>query len=324
MFPTRRMRRLRVHPRLRELVAETNLSPNHLVQGLFVDETLREREEVPSLPGVFRLPLGQVAKEAALLEDVGLPALLLFGIPAEKDPRGSGAADPDGVAQRAVRAVKETTDLAVIADLCLCQYTDHGHCGLLRGARIDNDATLEAYGRVAASQAEAGADVIAPSGMMDGQVGAIREALDEAGYPETAILSYAAKYASSFYGPFREAAGSRPAFGDRRGHQMDPSAARQAILEAEADLAEGADVLMVKPALPYLDILRTLRDRFPVPLAAFQVSGEYAMIKAAALKGWLDEEPVVREALTAMRRAGADFVVTYFARDVARGLGPGR
>lgn len=323
MFPIRRLRRLRIHPRVRDLVSETSLEPRNLVQGLIVDETLRERREVASMPGVFRLPLDQVAKEAALLEDLGIPGLLLFGVPAAKDAEGSEAAAAEGVAQRATQFVKEATDLAVITDLCLCQYTDHGHCGLLRDRAIDNDATLEAYGRVAVSQAEAGADLVAPSGMMDGQVGAIRRALDAAGFPETPILSYAVKYASSFYGPFREAADSRPSFGDRRSHQMDIATARQALLEAEADRAEGADILMVKPALPYLDILRTLRQRFDAPLAAFQVSGEYAMIKAAAMKGWLNEEEVVRETLTAIRRAGADFVITYFARDMARRLWPG-
>lgn len=318
MFPARRMRRLRAHPRVRDLVAEASWSPRDLVQPLFVDASLQAPREVASMPGVFRFPVDRVAKEATHLEDLGLPAVLLFGVPAERDATGSGAWDPDGVVQRAVRAVKEVTDLAVLTDLCLCQYTDHGHCGLLRGEALDNDGTVEAYGRVAVSQAKAGADVVAPSGMMDGQVAEIRKALDEAGFPELPLLSYAVKYASAFYGPFRDAADSAPSFGDRRSHQMDPATARQALLEAETDLQEGADVLMVKPGLPYLDVLRTLRDRFAVPLAAYQVSGEYAMIKAAALKGWLDEGAAVDESLTALRRAGADFLVTYFAKDAAR------
>lgn len=320
MFPARRLRRLRVHPRVRELVSETRLAPGCFVQGIFVDENLRQPREVASLPGVYRLPVERVAKEASAVEELGIPAVLLFGVPGAKDSTGSEAYNPEGVVQRAVRAIKETTNLAVITDLCLCQYTDHGHCGVLKGESVSNDETLELYGRVAVSQALAGADVIAPSGMMDGQVAAIRRALDEEGFQELPILSYAVKYASSLYAPFRDAAESKPAFGDRQSHQMDITTARQALIEAETDLQEGADILMVKPALPYLDIVRLLRDRFPVPIAAFQVSGEYSMIKAAAMKGWIDEGAVFLETLTSIRRAGADFIITYYAKDVVRRL----
>ncbi|MFQ5837398.1 MAG: porphobilinogen synthase [Thermoplasmata archaeon] len=323
MFPARRMRRLRIHPKVRELVSETSLSPRSFVQGLFVDEGLRERKEISSLPGVYRLPVEEVAKEAGRIEDSGIPAVLLFGVPKSKDEAGSQAYSSSGVVQRTLRSVKEITDLAVMTDLCLCQYTDHGHCGVLKGDRVNNDETLKLYARIAASHAAAGADVIAPSGMMDGQVAAIRQGLDKEGFEEVPILSYAVKYASSLYAPFREAAESRPAFGDRKSHQMDISTARQALLEAEADLEEGADILMVKPALPYLDIIRLLRESYPAPVAAFQVSGEYSMIKAAAIRGWLDEEAVFREAFTSMKRAGADFIITYYAEDIARRLSTG-
>ncbi|MFQ5552427.1 MAG: porphobilinogen synthase [Thermoplasmata archaeon] len=315
MFPAARMRRLRANPRVRELVRGTRLSPKDLVYPIFVDERLKARESIRSLPGVHRQSLRTVADEAAAVADLQIPAVILFGIPREKDEDGSGAFAKDGVIQRAIRRIKEVTDLAVIADLCLCEYTSHGHCGLLRGARIDNDQTLDAYRRVAVSQALAGSDMIAPSGMMDGQVATIREELDEAGFEELPILSYAVKYASAFYGPFREAAEATPEFGDRKGHQMDPGSAVQALREAQLDLAEGADILMVKPAMPYLDILATLRRKMDVPLAAFQVSGEYSSLKAAAENGWVDEEQVVLESLTAIRRAGADFILTYFAKE---------
>ena len=317
MFPATRMRRLRGNPRIRDLLRETRLSPKDLVCPIFVDERLKAQESVRSLPGVQRQSLRTVADEVAAVADLGIPAVILFGIPKEKDEDGSGAFAKDGVIQGAVRRIKEVTDLAVIADLCLCQYTSHGHCGLLRGARIDNDQTLDVYGRIAVSQALSGSDMIAPSGMMDGQVAAIRKDLDDAGFEELPILSYAVKYASAFYGPFREAAEGTPKFGDRKGHQVDPGSAAQALREARLDLEEGADILMVKPAMPYLDILAALRREMDVPLAAFQVSGEYAMLKAAAEHGWVDEEQVVLESLTAIKRAGADFILTYFAKEYA-------
>ncbi len=311
------MRRLRGNPRIRELLRETRLSPKDLVCPIFVDERLKAQESVRSLPGVHRQSQRTVADEVAAVADLGIPAVILFGIPKEKDEGGSGAFAKDGVIQGAVRRIKEVTDLAVIVDLCLCQYTSHGHCGLLRGARIDNDQTLDVYRRIAVSQALSGSDMIAPSGMMDGQVAAIRTELDDAGFEELPILSYAVKYASAFYGPFREAAEGAPKFGDRKGHQMDPGSAVQALREARLDLEEGADILMVKPAMPYLDILAALRREMDVPLAAFQVSGEYAALKAAAEKGWVDEEQVVLESLTAIKRAGADFILTYFAKEYA-------
>ncbi len=317
MFPARRMRRLRIHPRLRELVRETRLSPRDLVQPIFVDENLESRAEIHSMPGVYRWSLRDLGKESGFIEDLGIPAVILFGIPRRKDETGSGAYDPGGVVQRAIGVVKETTNLAVIADVCLDEYTSHGHCGVLRDGAIDNDATLDLYARTAVSQARAGADMVAPSGMMDGQVATIRQALDREGFPQLPILAYAVKYASALYAPFREAAGSAPAFGDRRSHQMDPPNAREAVEEARLDLEEGADVLMVKPALPYLDILAHLRATFDAPLAAYHVSGEYSMIKAAAMKGWLQEGAVLREVLTGIKRAGANFIITYNAKDYA-------
>jgi porphobilinogen synthase len=311
------MRRLRGHPKIRELVQETRLSPKDLVCPIFVDARAKAPQAISSMPGIHRQSQRTVAKEAGEVADVGIPAVVLFGIPRDKDEGGSGAFAKDGVVQEAIRRIKEVSDVAVIADLCLCEYTSHGHCGLLRGAIIDNDRTLESYGKIAVSQALAGADMVAPSGMMDGHVAAIRRALDEAGFEELPILSYAVKYASAFYGPFREAAEGAPKFGDRRSHQMDPGSAAQALREARLDLSEGADVLMVKPAMPYLDILATLRREVDAPLAAFQVSGEYAALKAAAANGWLDEEAAVLESLTAIKRAGADFVLTYFAKEYA-------
>ncbi len=317
MFPATRMRRLRAHPKIRELVRGTRLSPKDLVYPVFVDARAKAPQAIASMPGIHRQSLRTVAKEAGETADLGIPAIILFGLPEAKDEAGTSAFAKDGVIQEAIRRIKEVTDLAVIADLCMCEYTSHGHCGLLRGARIDNDRTLEAYGRIAVSQALTGADMVAPSGMMDGQVAAIRSALDEAEFEELPILSYAVKYASAFYGPFREAAEGAPKFGDRRSHQMDPGSAVQALREARLDLAEGADVLMVKPAMPYLDILATLRREADAPLAAFQVSGEYSALKAAAANGWLDEEAAVLESLTAIKRAGADFVLTYFAKEYA-------
>jgi porphobilinogen synthase len=321
-FPRTRLRRLRRTGALRGLVRETRLDVGDLVLPLFVTHATGAREPIESMPGVLRLSIEHAVAEAGEAAALGIPALLLFGIPAAKDEQGSGAWDDEGVVQLATRAIKRAhPELLVIADLCLCEYTSHGHCGVLRDdGGVDNDATLELLARTAVSQARAGADVIAPSDMMDGRVGAIRSELDEHGFEELAILAYSAKFASAFYGPFREAADSAPAFGDRRGYQMDPANGREALREVLLDLEEGADMVMVKPALPYLDVIRAARAATPAPLAAYQVSGEYAMLKAAAGHGWLDERAVALEALTAIKRAGADVIVTYFAKDAARWL----
>jgi porphobilinogen synthase len=314
------MRRLRAHPKIRELVRGTRLSRKDLAYPMFVDARAKAPQAIASMPGIHRQSLRAVAKEAGEVADLGIPGIILFGIPEERDEVGSGAFAKGGVVQESIRRIKEVSDVAVIVDLCLCEYTSHGHCGLLKGARIDNDRTLDVYGKIAVSQALAGADMVAPSGMMDGQVAAIRKALDEADFEELPILSYAVKYASAFYGPFREAAEGAPKFGDRRNHQMDPGSAVQALREARLDLAEGADILMVKPAMPYLDILATVRREVDAPLAAFQVSGEYAALKAAGANDWIDEETAVLESLTAIKRAGADFVLTYFAKEYAARL----
>jgi len=319
-----RLRRLRRTSGLRALVRETSISPDDLVLPLFVRDGVRIREEVPSMPGVFRETVDVVGERARQAVDAGIRAVLLFGIPDVKDALGSGSHDPDGAVQRAARMLRDQFgDLVIIADTCLCEYTDHGHCGVLdRRADVDNDATLEVLARIAVSQAEAGADLVAPSGMIDGQVGAVRAALDRAGHQGVGIMSYSAKYASSFYGPFRDAAQGAPAFGDRRSHQMDPPNAGEAIREARQDLEEGADLIMVKPALAYLDVVRRVREAFEgVPLVAYNVSGEYAMVKAAAEAGWLAERSVVLEVLTSIKRAGADLVITYHALDAARWLG---
>lgn len=318
-----RLRRLRATPAARRLVRETSLSPADLIQPLFVRSGRGQRSPIASMPGVSRLSVDQAAKDAKALQKLGIPGIILFGIPDKKDARGSGAFDADGIVQRAARAIKDAApDLVVMADLCLCEYTDHGHCGLLRGngrsMEIDNDATLELLGQTALSQAAAGADWVAPSGMMDGAVGFLRRALDGGGHAGTAILSYAAKYASAFYGPFRDAAGSTPAFGDRRTHQMDPANAREALREVAADVKEGADAVMVKPALAYLDVVREVRRRFELPVAAYNVSGEYALVKAAAAKGWADEARMVDEILLSIKRAGADMILTYHAREAAQ------
>jgi porphobilinogen synthase len=279
------------------------------------------RREIPSMPGVFQQSIDQLARETDELAALGIPAVALFGIPAHKDPVGVENFDPNGIVQQAARAIKKANpDILVITDVCLCEYTDHGHCGIIRDAEILNDETLDILGRVAVSHAAAGADVVAPSGMLDGMVGAIRAALDSAGHSGISILSYAVKYASGFYGPFRDAAQSAPAFGDRRTHQMDPANVREALREAQLDVDEGADMLMVKPALPYLDVIRRVHERFDLPLAAYNVSGEYSMIKAAAERGWLDERRTVLETLTGIRRAGADMILTYHAKDAARWL----
>ena len=300
------------------MVSENRLSLQSLIQPIFIDERIKDPKAIESMPGQFRQSLLTIAEEAGKLEDLGVPAVLLFGLPEHKDESGSQAYDPHGVVQEAVRRIKEATGLVVITDLCLCEYTSHGHCGLVRGQEVLNDETLPLLGEAAISQAEAGADIVAPSGMMDGMVGAIRAALDLEGYIDMPILSYSAKYASTFYGPFREAAESSFAFGDRKSYQMDPANAAEALWETQLDLEEGADMVMVKPALPYLDILRSVKDRFGVPTAAYQVSGEYSMIMAAAKMGWLNENAAFLESLLSINRAGADMIITYWAEEYAR------
>jgi porphobilinogen synthase len=319
------MRRLRRTPVLRDLVRETALSPGDLLYPLFVMPGAGVRREVPSMPGVFNISVDQLAAEADELQALGIPGVLLFGLPESKDIEASGAWRDDGIVQQAARALKSRhPDLLVVADTCLCEYTTHGHCGRLDDTGyLDNDATLNLLAKTAVSQAAAGCDVIAPSDMMDGRVAAIRSALDEAGFPLTPIMSYAAKYASGFYGPFRDAADSAPAFGDRRQYQMDPPNRREALREMELDAEEGADILMVKPALAYLDVLREARETFRHPLAAYNVSGEYAMVHAAARNGWLDGERVMLEILTGIKRAGADIIITYHAKEAARLLRAG-
>jgi porphobilinogen synthase len=321
-FPQTRPRRLRATHALRGLVRETSLTPADLVYPMFVAHGIDRREAVMAMPGVDRLSIAHAVDEAREAAALGIPAVLLFGIPASKDDEGSGAWDDEGIVQLATRAIKEASpDTVVVTDLCLCEYTSHGHCGVVRSDDVvDNDATLDLLARTAVSQARAGADLIAPSDMMDGRVGAVRAALDEEGFGETPILAYSAKFASAFYGPFREAAGSTPAFGDRRSYQMDPANGDEAVREALLDVDEGADIVMVKPALPYLDLIRRIKDETSMPVAAYNVSGEYAMLKAAAANGQLDEREAVLEALTCIRRAGADIVITYHAKDAARWL----
>ncbi len=317
----RRFRRLRDSNSMRRLVRETRLSPEDFVYLLFVVHGSGVRNAIPSMPGQSQLSVDQLAAEARELRELGIPAVLLFGIPASKDEQASEAYAPDGIVQQAVRALKQADpELLVITDVCLCEYTSHGHCGIVKNGDVDNDATLPLLAKTALSHAQAGADMVAPSAMMDGQVSAIRGALDESGFSQTPIMAYAAKYASAFYGPFREAAESAPQFGDRCGYQMDPANVREALREIEGDIAEGADIVMVKPALAYLDVLARARRRFDLPLAAYNVSGEYAMIKAASANGWLDEKRVVLEVLTAIKRAGADVIITYHAKDAARWL----
>lgn len=303
------------------MLREGSLRPEQLVQPLFVDENIAERREVATLPGQFALPLGMVGEECLRLERLGVGAVLLFGIPRRKDPLGSEAWNHEGVVQRAVREAKAACGIPVITDLCLCEYTDHGHCGKLRDDLVDNDATLELYGRIAVSQAAAGADMVAPSGMMDGQVAAIRSALDREGFQGTGIMAYSAKFASCFYGPFRDMVGSCPSHGDRRSHQMDPANARQAARELRADAEEGADMLMVKPAMPYLDVICRARQELDLPVCAYQVSGEYAMLKCAAAHGALDMKAAMMESLCCIQRAGADLIITYFAAEAAEHLG---
>ncbi len=301
------------------MVRETRLSPEQLIYPLFVVPGEGVRREIASLPGCYHLSVEQAAREAAEVESLGIAGVILFGLPEAKDPLGSQGYADDGVVQKAVRAIRAATkDLLVVTDVCLCEYTSHGHCGVIEGEEVRNDASLRLLAKMALSHARAGAQVVAPSDMMDGRVGAIRKALDEDGFADTAILSYAAKYASGFYGPFREAADSAPQFGDRRGYQMDPANLREALREVRLDLEEGADILMVKPALPYLDVIRAVREMSDRPVAAYNVSGEYAMIKAAAERGWIEERRVVLETLTSIRRAGADVILTYHAKDFAR------
>jgi porphobilinogen synthase len=326
-FPQTRMRRLRATRALRGLVREVRLDAQDFVYPMFVAHGIDRREPIAAMPGIDRLSIAHAVDEAGSVAALGVPAVLLFGLPATKDPEGSGAWDEEGIVQLATRAIKEAhPDLLVITDLCLCEYTSHGHCGVIReatggrAATVDNDATLELLARTAVSQARAGADVIAPSDMMDGRVGFIRTALDDEGLTETPILAYSAKFASAFYGPFREAADSAPAFGDRRAYQMDPANGEEAVREARLDVDEGADMLMVKPALPYLDLIRRIKDETGMPLAAYNVSGEYSMLKAAAAAGYLDERAAVLEALTSIRRAGADIIITYHALEAARWL----
>jgi porphobilinogen synthase len=317
----RRFRRLRRTEGLRRLVRETRLAVDELIYPLFISYGSGVRREVPSMPGVFQLSVDRLPFEIEELRRLGIGSVLLFGIPETKDDMASGAYDERGVVQDAIRAIKRLDqELVVITDVCNCEYTSHGHCGILIDGDVANDPTLELLAKTAVSHAEAGADVVAPSDMMDGRVAAIRQALDRDGYTHTPILSYAAKYASGFYGPFRDAADSTPEFGDRRSHQMDPANKREAFLEIEADLAEGADAIMVKPALAYLDVIAGARERFNVPIAAYNVSGEYSMVKAAAQNGWIDERRIVMESLTAIKRAGADLIITYHAKDVARWL----
>jgi porphobilinogen synthase len=321
-FPTIRMRRLRSSEVLRSMVRETTLDAGDLIYPLFVVPGTGVRTEISSMPGVFHLSVDQLEAEAAEILSLGIPAVILFGLPESKDEAGSGAFAVDGIVQQAIRELKaKAPELFVITDVCMCEYTSHGHCGAIdEGGCVINDVTLEMLAMTAVSHAEAGADMVAPSDMMDGRVAAIRAALDAEGYSNTPIMSYAAKYASAYYGPFREAADSAPAFGDRRQYQMDPANADEAIRETELDIAEGADIVMVKPALAYMDVIRRVRDEFGMPTAAYNVSGEYAMVKAAAAKGWIDERRVVLETLTGFRRAGADLIITYHAKDAARWL----
>jgi porphobilinogen synthase len=318
-FPETRPRRLRRTPAVRRLIRETSLAADNFIYPLFICPGSGVRREISSLPGQFHLSVDQLAREAEEIAGLGIPSIILFGLPSKKDEVGSEAWSVDGVVQQAIRVIKKATpDLCVIVDACFCEYTTHGHCGVVAEGSVDNDATLENLGRLAVSTARAGADLIAPSGMMDGAVGFIRESLDEEGFEQVAILAYAAKYASAYYGPFRTAVDSTPAFGDRHGYQMDPANIREAIREVALDVEEGADIVMVKPALAYLDVIGEIRREFDVPVAAYNVSGEYAMLKAAAEKGWIDHDRVLLETLLSMRRAGADLILTYHAKEAAR------
>lgn len=318
-FPDYRPRRLRKNDLFRRMIRETILAVDDLIYPLFAVFGKNVKKPIESMPGIFQLSVDQIVKEARKVKELGIPAVLLFGIPDQKDDLATGAFIKDGIVQRAAREIKKhVPDLLVITDVCLCEYTSHGHCGMIEKGDVDNDATLTVLAETAVSHAQAGADMVAPSAMMDGQIGAIREGLDDAGYAHVPIMAYSAKYASCFYGPFRDAAESAPQFGDRRSYQMDAANSDEAIREITLDVAEGADIIMVKPAMPYLDIIRRAKEEFDLPLAAYQVSGEYAMIKAAAKMGWLDEERAMMESLTSVKRAGADMIITYFALDAAR------
>jgi porphobilinogen synthase len=319
MFPVYRPRRLRRTETIRRMVRETKLSVDDLIYPLFVVPGSGVKSPIPSMPGISHFSVDMVGDEVGEAADLGIPAVLLFGIPETKDATGSGAYAPDGIVQRAIETIKKAyPDMYVVTDVCMCEYTDHGHCGIIVEGDVDNDATLELIARTALSHVRAGADMVAPSDMMDGRVGEIREILDENNFSHIPIMSYAAKYASAFYGPFREAAESAPQFGDRRSYQMDPPNTREALREVELDIDEGADIIMVKPALPYLDVLRLVRDTFDLPVAAYNVSGEYAMVKAAAERGWIDGDRVMMETLISIKRAGADIIITYFAKEAAR------
>jgi porphobilinogen synthase len=318
-FPIQRLRRLRQHETLRRMVRETRLSPSDLIYPIFVTEGKDQRREIASMPGQYRLSIDLLVKEAGEVAGLGIPAVILFGIPDRKDERGTSGFDPNGIVQRAIKAVKDhVPGLMVITDVCIDEYTSHGHCGIVKDGRILNDETLDCLRAMARTHAEAGADMVAPSDMMDGRVAAIRAELDQAGYPELPIMAYAAKFASCFYAPFRDAAGSAPQFGDRQSYQMDPANLREAMREIALDIEEGADIVMVKPALPYLDVIAAARAHTALPVAAYQVSGEYSMIKAAGKAGWLDESRAMLESLLAIKRAGADLILTYFAKDAAR------
>ena len=320
-FPDLRLRRLRGSEPMRNMARETRLSPKEFVYPMFVTHGHGVREAIEPMPGCYQMSLDVMSEEVDEVASLGIPAVLLFGLPAEKDPLGTEGYDPEGIVQEAVRAIKKTSpEMLVITDVCMCEYTDHGHCGVIDNGRVDNDQTLELLGRTALTHVQAGADMPAPSAMMDGQVWAIRQALNRDGYEDTPVMGYAAKYASGFYGPFRVAADSTPQFGDRKSYQMDNANVRMAMREIESDIAEGADIVMVKPALAYLDVIKEAKERFDLPLAAYNVSGEYSMIKAASQQGWIDEKPVTTEVLTAIKRAGADIILSYHAKDMARWL----
>ena len=320
-FPILRLRRTRQNDRLRGLVRETHLNVDQLIYPLFIAEGINEPHEISSMPGIMQWPLEHLGREAERIANLGIPAVLLFGLPNEKDELGSQAYDDKGIIQQAISRLKaEVPEMLVITDVCLCEYTSHGHCGVIHNGNVQNDESLELLSRMALSHAEAGADIVAPSDMMDGRVGALRQILDEHGFNQLPIMAYSAKFASGFYGPFREAAGSTPQFGDRRAYQMDPANVREALREVDLDIAEGADIVMVKPAMAYLDVIRRVRDHCDLPLAAYNVSGEFSMIKAAAQNGWIDERRIVMEVLTGIRRAGADMIITYFAPEVASWL----
>ena len=320
-YPDLRLRRVREHEPLRRMVRETTLSPSNFIYPMFVTHGQGLRQPIEPMPGCFHFSIDQLVLDVAEAAALGIPAVLLFGLPAEKDPMGTEGYDPEGIIQEAVRAIKkEVPGMMVITDVCMCEYTDHGHCGIIDNGKVDNDATLELLARTAVTQVQAGADMVAPSAMMDGQVKAIRDSLNDHGYEDVPVMGYAAKYASAFYGPFRIAAGSTPQFGDRRSYQMDPANAREAMREIESDIAEGADIVMVKPAMSYMDVIRRARERFDHPLAAYNVSGEYSMVKAAGARGWIDEKRITLEILTSIRRAGADFILSYHAKEVSQWL----